>query len=71
MIDFLNLLCCPQTKANLILHENYLISVDKTSRKKYRIENDIPVLLADESETLDMNSWEQIMEQHSEKLITK
>ena len=71
MIDFLNLLCCPQTKANLILHENYLISVDKTSRKKYRIENDIPVLLADEAETLDMNSWEQIMEQHSEKLITK
>ncbi len=65
--ELLDLLCCPLSKADLILDGNFLVSTDKETRRQYRIENDIPVMLVDESETLDLNTWEEIMQKHSEQ----
>jgi len=41
----------------LVLDGNTLVSTDKNTRRRYRIEDDIPVMLIDESEKLSMEEW--------------
>jgi len=62
--ELLDILCCPETKADLVLEGDFLVSTDKTTRRRYRIENDIPIMLIDESEQLDVTTWESIMKKH-------
>jgi uncharacterized protein YbaR (Trm112 family) len=62
--ELLDILCCPETKADLVLDGNYLVSVDKATRRRYRIEDDIPIMLIEESEQLDMETWKEIMIRH-------
>lgn len=62
--ELLDILCCPETKADLVLDDNYLVSTDKVTRRRYRIENDIPIMLIDESEQLDIEVWKKIMKKH-------
>ena len=62
--ELLDILCCPQTKADLVLDENFLVSVDKVTRKRYRIEDDIPIMLIEEAETLSIEEWQEIMKKH-------
>jgi uncharacterized protein YbaR (Trm112 family) len=62
--ELLDILCCPETKADLVLDGNYLISVDKATRRRYRIEDDIPIMLIEESEQLDIETWKEIMNRH-------
>ena len=59
--ELLDILCCPESKADLVLDGDFLVSTDKNTRRRYRIENDIPIMLIDESEQLDMEKWKQIM----------
>ena len=59
--DLLDRLCCPETKADLLLDRNFLVSVDKKTRRRYRIEDDIPIMLIEESEQLSMDEWKAIM----------
>ncbi len=63
--DLLDILCCPETKADLVLDGDFLVSVDKETRRRYRIEDDIPIMLIDESEQLDYDEWSEIMKKHS------
>jgi len=63
--ELLDILCCPETKADLVLDGNTLVSVDKTTRRRYKIENDIPIMLIDESEQLDADTWKKIMKRHN------
>ena len=62
--DLLDILCCPETKAELVLDGETLVSTDKKTRRRYRIEDDIPVMLIDESEQLSMDEWTEIMQRH-------
>ncbi len=62
--DLLEILCCPETKAALVLDGETLVSTDKKTRRRYRIEDDIPVMLIDESEQLSMEAWTEIMKKH-------
>ncbi|GAB4152102.1 MAG: hypothetical protein Fur0015_15030 [Ignavibacteriales bacterium] len=66
--ELLDILCCPETKADLVLEGESLISVDKSTRRKYRIENDIPIMLIEESEQLDFETWKQIMLKHGKPI---
>ena len=66
--ELLDILCCPETKADLVLDGNFLVSTDKTTRRRYRIEEDIPIMLIDESEQLELKEWEDIMKRHG-KLV--
>lgn len=66
--ELLDILCCPETKADLVLDGNYLVSVDKNSRRRYRIEDDIPIMLIDESEVLDPDTWKEIMIRHNKPI---
>jgi uncharacterized protein YbaR (Trm112 family) len=65
--ELLEILCCPETKADLVLDGNSLVSIDEKSRRRYRIEDDIPIMLIDESEQLDMDTWMEIMKKHNIK----
>jgi uncharacterized protein YbaR (Trm112 family) len=62
--ELLDILCCPETKSDLVLDGDTLVSTDGKTRRRYRIENDIPIMLIDESETLSMEEWEKIMRKH-------
>ena len=55
--ELLSIMCCPETKADLVLEGEFLVSTDKNTRRRYRIENDIPVMLIDESEVLEVEEW--------------
>jgi hypothetical protein len=66
--DLLDILCCPESKAELVLDGNYLVSTDKETRRRYRIEDDIPVMLIEESEQLDYETWKDVMERHGKKV---
>jgi uncharacterized protein YbaR (Trm112 family) len=66
--ELLEILCCPETKADLVLDGNSLVSVDKESRRRYRIEDDIPIMLIDESEKLDYETWKEIMLRHNKPI---
>jgi uncharacterized protein len=57
----LEILCCPETKADLVLEEQTLVSTDAKSRRRYKIINDIPIMLIDESEVLEIDEWKAIM----------
>lgn len=61
----LEILVCPETKAPLVLDGETLVSTDKETRRRYRIEDNIPVMLIDESEVLPEKEWQQIMQKHN------
>ncbi len=60
----LDILVCPDTKSDLVLDGDTLVSVDPNTRRRYRIEDDIPIMLIDESEILDEAEWKEIMKKH-------
>ncbi len=66
--DLLDVLCCPETKADLVLDGDSLVSTDKHTRRRYKIEDDIPIMLIDESEILDEKTWREIMERHGKSV---
>jgi len=67
--DLLDRLCCPETKADLVLDGNFLVSVDKNTRRRYRIEDDIPIMLIEESEQLSPDEWKAIMLKHGKPAV--
>jgi uncharacterized protein YbaR (Trm112 family) len=62
--ELLEILCCPETKADLVLDRETLVSTDRSTRRRYKIKDDIPVMLIDESEKLSLDEWKSIMEKH-------
>jgi len=68
--ELLDILCCPETKADLVLDGNTLVSTDKKTRRRYRIEDDIPIMLIDESEQITMEEWIEIMKKHGKDIGT-
>jgi hypothetical protein len=66
--ELLDILCCPETKADLVLDGDTLVSTDKSTRRRYRIEDDIPIMLIEESEKLSMDEWNEIMKKHGKQV---
>jgi uncharacterized protein YbaR (Trm112 family) len=66
--DLLAILVCPLSKAELVYDKDgdCLISTDKMTRRRYTIDNDIPIMLADDehSEQLSVQDWADIMRAH-------
>ena len=64
--ELLEILVCPESKAKLVLDGETLVSTDPKTRRRYRIESDIPVMLVDddESEQLTEEEWRRIMVAH-------
>ncbi len=66
--DLLDILCCAETKADLVLDGDTLVSTDKETRRRYRIEDDIPIMLIEESEQLSMEEWAAIMQKYDKNI---
>jgi uncharacterized protein YbaR (Trm112 family) len=66
--ELLDMLCCPLTKADLVLDGETLVSTDRETRRRYKIEDNIPIMLIDESEELSIEEWQQIMNKHGKAL---
>ena len=62
--ELLDILVCPETKAPLVLDGETLVSTDAESRRRYRIDDGIPVMLIDDSEVLGEDEWREIMARH-------
>ena len=62
--DLLELLVCPESKAPLIVDGDSLVSTDPSTRRRYRVEEDIPIMLIEESEVLDEETWRAILDAH-------
>jgi uncharacterized protein YbaR (Trm112 family) len=61
--DFLKILVCPLSHAPLVQDGDTLVSTDAKTRRRYRIVDDIPNMLIDESEELNEQDWKTIMDQ--------
>lgn len=55
--EFVALLCCPVSRKPLVQQGDWLISTDPETRLRYPIREEIPVLLREESEQLDLATW--------------
>lgn len=66
--ELLDILCCPETKADLVLDGDTLVSVDKATRRRYKIKDDIPIMLVEESEQLSLDEWTAIMRKHGKEI---
>jgi len=62
--ELLEILVCPLSRAALVEDGDTLVSTDAATRRRYRIEDGIPVMLVDESEELDEAAWRAIMARH-------
>ncbi len=59
--EFLELLVCPESKAELVEVDGHLVSTDPATRRQYKIEDEIPQLLLEESTALDEAAWKEAM----------
>lgn len=62
--ELLDILVCPLSKAELVLDGDTLVSTDKETRRRYRIEDGIPNMLVEEAEELSLDAWTEIMKRH-------
>lgn len=69
--ELLEILVCPESKAPLVLDGDTLVSTDPTTRRRYKIKDDIPVMLIDESEILPEEDWKKILTKYDAKPYEK
>lgn len=62
--ELLDILVCPLSKASLVLDGETLVSTDKKTRRRYKIDDGIPNMLIEEAEELNLEDWTRIMENH-------
>lgn len=60
--DLFDILVCPESKAPLKWTGEALVSTDAATRRSYRIDNGIPIMLLEESLQLDEAAWKAAME---------
>lgn len=60
-LDLFDLLLCPQAKAPLKWVNGTLISTDEGTRRRYRVEEGIPIMLVEESSEMDLAEWKRCM----------
>ncbi len=64
--ELLDLLACPESKAPVVWCEadgqEWLISTDAATRRRYPVRDGIPIMLLDESEQLEQAAWEAALE---------
>ncbi len=58
--DLFDLLVCPVSRQPLKWVEGRLLSTDRETRRVYRVDGDIPVMLMEESEVLEPAEWERL-----------
>ena len=62
--ELLQILVCPLSHAPLVEDGDTLVSTDPKTRRRYRVDEGIPVMLIEKSEELDESTWKAIMAKH-------
>ncbi len=62
--ELLAIMVCPLSRSPLVQDGDTLVSTDAKTRRRYRITDDIPNMLIDESEALSEAEWKAIMQKH-------
>jgi uncharacterized protein YbaR (Trm112 family) len=62
--ELLEILVCPLSKAPLVEDGDTLVSTDRKTRRRYKVEDGIPNMLMEESEELTEDAWTEIMKKH-------
>lgn len=57
----LEILACPQDRGSLLYFESESSLYNPRLKKRYRIENDIPVMLIDESEAVEDSEHDRLL----------
>ena len=65
--ELLEILVCPESKEELVYFEAEGFLFCPSSRLKFRIEDDIPVMLIDEAERLDDQQAAELMSRAPQK----
>ena len=65
--ELLEILVCPESKGELIYFESEGFLFCPGSKLKYRVEDDIPVMLIDEAERLDEAQAAELMARAPQK----
>jgi len=55
------MLVCPQSKAPVVCVDDWLYSTDRATRRRYPIRDGIPIMLIEESEVIDEETFDRIM----------
>ena len=61
--DLFDLLVCPEASVPLKFVEGRLVSTDHATRRAYRVDQGIPVMLLEESSSLPVDEWTRLMAQ--------
>ena len=56
------ILVCPDSRKPVKWVDGQLISTDPETRRAYRVDGDVPVMLIEESEQLSQESWQAAMD---------
>jgi uncharacterized protein YbaR (Trm112 family) len=59
--DLFDLLVCPEARVPLKFTGGRLVSTDARTRRSYRVDDGIPVMLMEESKVLDEATWQAAM----------
>lgn len=59
--DLFDLLVCPEARVPLKFVAGKLVSTDPATRRAYRIDDGIPVMLIEESQALEEGAWKALM----------
>jgi len=59
--ELLAILVCPESHAPLVQVGDWLYSTDEETRLRYPVREGIPVMLSDESETVDVEEFKRVM----------
>ena len=62
--ELMAILVCPLSHAALVQDGDALVSTDPNARRRYQIVDAIPNMLIDESEELNREEWQAIMQRH-------
>jgi uncharacterized protein YbaR (Trm112 family) len=60
--DLFDLLVCPEARRPLKWVGGRLVSTDPATRRAYRVDGDIPVMLVEESTVLSEADWQAAMQ---------
>ena len=61
---------CPQSRAELVLEGDALVSTSPEARLKYPVRDGIPILLIDDAEQLPPDEWSAIMSRYGRNPAT-
>jgi len=59
--DLFDLLVCPEARCPLKWVDGRLVSTDAVSRRAYRMDSGIPIMLIDDSHVLSTVEWQRLM----------